>query len=241
MAKALHSQTQTTNLRSVVPDEVQTTRGGYPIGEPAPAFRYAHLPTRWRVLSGRVVPALSKIPMSAGSQHVQKAANGKLNTNRQRTTLQDRGFTLLPYDCAPDGVSYLRAFETRPPEEAVSVSHCSCFEEPVIGSDTLEIDEIGLADWLSGLVASGMIARPAPSILRKKAMSVRKRLAKAEGEVAHGQGAKALYVQELKAELAAWEQALADQPKVRAQTVVPDLDDTPEPEPDEPKTSRKKT
>lgn len=240
MAKALNSPMQTTNLRSVVPDEVQTTRGGYPLGEPAPAFRYAHLPTRWRVLSGRVVPALSKIPMSAGSQHVQTAANGKLNTNRQRTTLEDRGFTLIPYNAAPDGVSYLRAFETRPPEEVVSTSYCSCFEEPVIGSGTLEIDEEGLADWLSSLVASGMVAKPAPSVLRQKAMSVRKRLAKAEGEVAHGQGAKALYVQELKAELAAWEQALADQPKLRAQTVVPDLDDEDAPEPDS-KPSRKKT
>lgn len=239
MAKALHTMNQAATFRSVVPDEVQTTRGGYPTGEPAPSFRYVHSPSRWRVLSGRVVPALSKIPMSAGSQHVQTAESGKLITNRQRTTLEDRGFTLIPYSAAPDGISYLRAFETRPPESAVSVSHCSCFEEPVIGAETIEIDEEALAEWLSDLVASGLIAKPAPSVLRKKALSVRKRLARAEGEVAHGQGAKALYVQELKAELAAWEKALADQPKVRAHTVVPDVDD--ESEPDEPKTSRKKT
>lgn len=239
MAKNLGAAQGSSAQESYVPDEVQITRGGYPTGEPKPAFRYGHLPSRWRVLAGKVVPALSKIPLTAGSQHVQKEQSGKLYTNRQRTTLEDRGFTLIPFDAAPNGMSYMDKFETRPPEQSVQVSYCSCFELTSIGSDTLEVDEEALADWLDSLVAKGIIAKPAPSVLRKKALSVRKRLAKAEGEVAHGQGAKALYVEELKAELAAWEGALQAQPRVRGASVVPDLDDDAVPE--EAKPSRKKS
>lgn len=238
MAKNLGKNQGQSTQESYVPEEVQVTRGGYPTGLPQPAFRYGHLPSRWRVLAGKVVPALSKIPLTAGSQHVQKAENGALSTNRQRTTLLDRGFTLIPFDVAPNGESYVDKFQTRPPESSVQTSYCSCFETTVIGSDSLEVDEEALADWLEGLVAKGIIAKPAPSVLRKKAMSVRKRLAKAEGEVAHGQGAKALYVEELKQELAAWEGALQAQPRVRGASVVPDLDD--EAAPEEAKPSRKK-
>lgn len=239
MAKKLPS-TQAQATQRYVPDEVQHTRGGYPTASPQPAFRYGHLPSRWRVLAGKVVPSLSKIPMTAGSQHVQTAPNGKITTNRQRTTLMDRGFTLIDYSDAPDGVSYVDAFETREPEKAVQVSYCSCFESASIGSDTLEVDEDALAEWLSDLVAKGIIAKPAPSVLRKKALSVRKRLAKAEGEVAHGQGAKALYVGELKAELAAWESALQAAPRVKGSSVVPDINDAPDADEEAVKPSRKK-
>lgn len=211
-----------------VPEEIQHTRGGYPTGDPKPMFRLAHLPTRWRVLCGKVVPDLSKIALSAGSQNVVRVKGGALDTSLHRTSLTDRGFTLIPYDSAPDGESYMDEYEVRQPNKPVMISYCSCFETPVEGSSDLDLDEEALADWLTSLVDSGLISKPAPSVLRKKALSVRKRLAKAEGEVAHGQGAKALYVEELRAELAAWESALKTTPRVRGASVNPDTIDASE-------------
>lgn len=242
MAKALNTNSSTARGPALfVPDELVTERGGYPTCEPQPAFRYAHSASRWRVLDGRVVPDLSKIPLSPGSQHVVSRQGGKLDTSRQRATLEDRRMTLIPYSAAPGGASYVVSFETKPSNSAVSTSYCSVFEEPAIGSAELELDVPALADWLSGLVSSGTIAPPAATILRRRAKETRERLASAQSKVSTGQGALSMLVEELQIELAAWEKALAQLPKVKAQTAVLDLDedDAPEPEPDS-KPSRKR-
>lgn len=241
MAKALNTNSSTARGPALyVPDELVSERGGYPTCEPRPAFRYAHSPSRWRVLDGRVVPDLSKIPLSAGSQHFETSAGGKVKTSRQKASLEERGLTLIPYSAAPGGTSYVVSFETKPANQAVVTSYCSVFETPSIGSSHLDLDEVALADWLSGLVSSGQIAPPAAQVLQARATETRERLASAEAKVHAGQGALALLVEELKIELRAWETALSQLPKRKAQTYAADLDeDDGEPEPD-PKTSRKR-
>lgn len=241
MAKALHTNgAQARGPALYVPDELVSERGGYPTCEPRPAFRYAHSPSRWRVLDGRVVPDLSKIPLSAGSQHFETSAGGKVKTSRQKASLEERGLVLIPYSAASGG-SYVVSFETKPANSAVSTTYCSVFEQPSIGSEELELDAPALADWLSSLVSSGTIAPPAATVLRRRAKETRERLASAQSKVSTGQGALSMLVEELQVELAAWEKALAQLPKVRAQTAVLDLDedDGLEPEPDS-KTSRKR-
>lgn len=241
MAKALNTNSaQARGPASYVPDEFVTVRGGYPTCDPVPAFRYAHSASRWRVLDGRVVPDLSKIPLLAGCQYVEKMAGEKLKTSRQKASLEERHFTIVPYGAAPDRVSYMVAFETRHKDE-IHQSYCSVFETPIIGSPRLRLDRQALADWLAGLVASGLIASPDEEILQARASETRERLASAEAKVHAGQGALALLVEELKVELRAWETALSQLPKRKAATYAADLDedDGPEPEPDS-KTSRKR-
>lgn len=241
MAKALHTNGASGRAPALyVPDELVSERGGYPTCEPRPAFRYAHSPSRWRVLDGRVVPDLSKIPLSPGSQHFENSSGGKVKVSRQKASLEERGLVLIPYAAAPGGTSYVVSFETKLANSGVTTSYCSVFETPSIGSDELELDSAALADWLASLVSSGTIAPPAATVLRRRAKETRERLASAQSKVSTGQGALSMLVEELQVELAAWEQALAALPKVRAQTAVLDLDeDDGEPEPDS-KPSRKR-
>jgi len=239
MAKNLGSNAPS-SAKLFVPDELVSVRGGYPTVEPMPAFRYAHSPSRWRVLKGKVVPDLSRIPLSPGSQHVLNRADGKVDTSKQRSTLEDRGLTLISYNAGPNGQTYVISFDTKH-KNKVQTSYCSVFETPVIGSPSLRFNASALADWLEGLVTSGLIAPPDAQILEARATETRERLASAQSKVATGQGALSLLVDELKVELAAWEKALADLPEMSASTLYADIDEDEEAEPEAPKTSRKRS
>lgn len=239
MAKALNSSAQGRAPALYVPDELVSVRGGYPTCEPSPAFRYAHHAARWRVIRGKVVPDLSRIPLTPGSQHVQNRKDGKLDTSRQRSTLEDRDFTLIGYQSGPHGKSYIVSFDTKH-KDKISTSYCSVFETPVIGSPRLRLDQGALVDWLESLVTSGKIAPPDAQLLEARAVETRERLASAQSKVATGQGALSLLVEALKVELAAWEKALADLPETPSSTLYADLDeDDGEPVPDS-KPSRKR-
>jgi len=240
MAKALHSGAQARGPAEFVPDELVSVRGGYPTSEPVPAFRYAHAASRWRVVLGRVVPDLSRIPLSPGCQHVQNRRDGKIDTSRQRSTLQDRDFTLIDYKAGPGGKSYVVSFDTKHKDQ-ITTSYCSIFETPIIGSPKLRLDSKALVTWLESLVTSGLIAPPDAQLLEARAVETRERLASAQSKVATGQGALSLLVEALKIELQAWEKALADLPETPSSTLYADLEevDTVEPEPDS-KPSRKR-
>lgn len=226
MSKNLGAHTPSANAPQIyTPEEIVRERGGYPTCDPAPAFRYAHSAKRWRVLSGRVVPDLCRLPISAGAQHVVDRGNGKVDTSRQRSTLEDRGFTLIPYSEGPGG-SYVRSFETKPEDAPAPVTtFCSAWEQASIGSPELEVDEQGLANWLEGLVKKGMISPPTLPVLRKRHTSVLRRLQEAEGKMVHGRGSLASLVAELKQELGAWETAIASVKRERGAVAIPDLDE----------------
>lgn len=222
------------------PDELVSVRGGYPTVEPMPAFRYAHAATRWRVLKGKVVPDLSRIPLSPGSQHVLNKEGGKIDTTMHKASLEARELKLIDYKAGPNGRTYVSVFDTKH-KNRVTKSYCSVFETPIIGSPSLRLNTAALADWLESLVTSGLIAPPDAQILEARATEVRERLASAQSKVASGQGALSLLCDELKAELAAWEKALADLPEAEASTLYADLDDDEVEAEPSPKTSRKRS
>lgn len=221
------------------PDELVSVRGGYPTVEPMPAFRYAHAATRWRVIKGKVVPDLSRIPLSPGSQHVLNREGGKIDVALHKASLEARELNLIDYKAGPNGKTYVSVFDTKH-KNRIAKSYCSVFETPIVGSPTLRVNTAALADWLEGLVTSGLIAPPDAQILEARATETRERLASAQSKVATGQGALSLLVDELKVELAAWEKALSDLPEMPSATLYADIDEDDEAEPEAPKTPRKR-
>lgn len=239
MSKNLGAHTSAARTQQVyTPEEIVRERGGYPTCEPAMPFRYAHSPKRWRVLAGKVVPDLCRIPIAAGAQHVIERGNGKVDTSRQRATLEDRGLTLIAYSEGPNG-SYIRSFETKPKDQILT-TYCSAWEESSIGSPELEVDELALADWLDGLVKKGLIDPPTLPVLRRKRERILRRMQEMEGNMVHGRGGLASLVNALKAELAAWDTAIASVKRERGAVVIPDMDDDDVPPVEPAPVSRKK-
>lgn len=224
MAAALQSHAAPQASTVYIPDEVSTVRGGYPTVDEKPQFRYAHSPERWRVLAGRVVPALSKIPLTPGSQRVSRGADGKWQTDLQRVTLERMGLVLIPFKAGPGG-SYLRQIEAKNSKASAPYkTYISAWETASIGSAELEVDEEALASWLTSLVDDGVIDPPSPQVLAAKVKSVERRLRRAHSAPV-SRGLVLSSDRELEAELAVWEAALAAHKKQRVTSAVAHLDE----------------
>ncbi len=225
MAAALQSNHAAPQGSTVcIPDEVSTVRGGYPTIDEKPMFRYAHSPSRWRVLAGRVVPALSKIPLTPGSQRVRREKDGKLQTDDHRVSLERMGLVLIPFKAGPGG-SYLRQIEAKNSKAASPYkTYLSAWETASIGSAELEVDEEALASWLTSLVEDGIIDPPSPQVLAAKVKSVERRVRRAHSAPV-SRGMILSSDRELEAELAVWEAALAAHKKQRVSSAVAHLDE----------------
>jgi hypothetical protein len=127
---------------------------------PSPPFFFAWHPARWVVLDGKVVPSLRKVRLQPGVNHVtrRKGRDGKpgaYRVGRLRAHLEERGWTLIPYDRGPAG-SYIHRVRTGLGPEG-SYAHLSVWESAYPGTDAVGADAAGYATWCASLVEDGTV------------------------------------------------------------------------------------
>lgn len=221
MAKQLNTAADTgSGSQPFVPDFASKERGSaYPHIPPTPPFVLVYSPTRWMVMDGRLVPSLSKLPLVDGVNAVGVAKNGGIRMAHLRARLEEEDRRPVPYEWAPDGVSYINSVETRY-DGQMGTAYVTCFESVHAGDSTSYSDEPAYAAWLEGLVSSGKLDPCPPHRARKMLEQARTSLATAEAENAQKpSGTRALRIKALTEQVDALEAVAAERPKTpRVQT-----------------------
>lgn len=123
--------------------------------ESSPGFLYTHDPERWTVISGEVVPSLSKLKLQPGCNGVVDTKDGEINATAAIDDAVNNGKTVIPWDVDGPGTSYLVTPKGRPDV------HLSRFERVYAGSNQIDSDEKAYVGWLKSLVARDIVA-PCP-------------------------------------------------------------------------------
>ena len=119
---------------------------------------------RWVVLGGKLVPSLAKVPLIAGCNGVEieppreDGSGGRIVFAECLRRLTAQGRTVIPYEWAPDGDSYVQVLDTRPEgKQATAVAHITVWETATVGSSVTISDDEAYAEWLDGLVSAGKL------------------------------------------------------------------------------------
>jgi hypothetical protein len=156
--------------------------------DPKPPFVYAWHPQVWIIMAGKLIPGLSPRRLQPGVSNISANRQGVVSINAMRDHVEARGWRLLPYAAAPDGVSYLRKTKVDPSGDGrMTRVHYHGFAERLFpGTNRIQTDEAAYTGWLTGLIARGIIA-PCPEIVaRGMAEKVQERIGKLERDVSKG-------------------------------------------------------
>lgn len=150
----------------------QPTGATHPSIPVFPPFQYVFVPNRYTVVAGLLIPQLSMLRMAPGVNGVEAERTERGDTRyrvaRARTRLEQSGQMAIPYDWAPDGVSYIQSVDTRPSNDStIRETWISVFESVAIGATEATPDEEAYAEWVSGLVKSGRLPACPPDVARK--------------------------------------------------------------------------
>lgn len=202
----------------------QQTGATHPLVEVRAPYILTHHPGRWAVLAGRLVPQLGKLPLVAGVERIEvERATGRIRMAAARAKLEEEGRIVIPYEWAPDGVSYLQCVATKPGRD-VQETWLSVFESAHLGDGQTSTDIDAYAEWLESLVTSGKIPACQPHVIDRMLDSVRERLAVASAELAKsgGQGPIARRVELLTEQLKVLESHASKRgPKAASKKSVP--------------------
>ncbi len=121
---------------------------------PDAPFLLAVHPTKWAVENGRVFPMASRHDLRPGVQNVAQT-NGRLNWRKLQADLNEKGYTVIPHDWAPNGRTYVDAVAVKGGK-----AHMTCFESAYAGRNNTTIDQKAYAEWLISLVDRGLIPQP---------------------------------------------------------------------------------
>lgn len=175
------------------PDMATQAKGAtHPYIEATPCFLWTYNQDRWTVIAGKLVPSLHKVPLVAACNGVEIDSKGAVRFSRVRARLEDEGRTVIPYDWAPDGESYLQCLDCRPEGKAsVQEAWISVFESADVGGTETSSDDEAYADWLDSLVKSGKLPSCTPNLAKRMLDKANERLEKAKADAAklggHGQ------------------------------------------------------
>lgn len=194
------------------PDMATDATGArHPFIDPTPAFYWTFHSERWSVIAGRLIPALSKLPLVDGVNMVSVSKDGAVRFAATRAKLEEEGRTLVPWAWAPDGVSYLRCLDTRPEGgKQVVEAWISVWESADVGGRETTSDEEGYAKWVESLVTSGKLPACTVNVARRLRDRARGRWEKAKADAAKldGHGAAAIRAKALGLELDVLDQYL---------------------------------
>lgn len=205
MANRTPETTSQADAKRRVPAMASQAQGGatHPFMDAAPPFYWTFHPERWTIIAGKLVPALQKFPLVDGVNNVSVRKDGSISFATARAKLEEEGRTLIPWDWAPDGVSYLQCVDTRPRgAKEVAEAWISVFESADIGGAETSSDEEAYAEWLEGLVTSGKLPQCSPNVASRMADKAGERLGQAEAEAAKlgGKGRAAIRAKALAVE-----------------------------------------
>lgn len=175
----------------------------HPFLDVTPAFYLTFHPSRWTIIAGQLVPGLQKFPLAAGVNNVEISKDGRVHFAAARAKLETEGRTVIPWEWAPDGVSYLECVDTRPGGgRDVLETWISVFETADPGRSETSPDEDAYAGWLTGLVKAGKLPACSLAVARQMLDRASERLGTAQAEAAklggHGRAgirAKALEIE----------------------------------------------
>lgn len=152
-----------------------------------------------------VLPDIISVPIVGGANgmKVTQDEDGNItgfSVRQLDTELERRGLIRIPFDCTPDGRSYIRTDEDLPGV---------FFErfETVHASGDITLDKDARLEWMAWLIEEGHVDAPPVHVLSSIAAKLRSRLAGAQNIAARNPG-HSKRVKELEAELAAVEKAL---------------------------------
>jgi hypothetical protein len=117
----------------------------------SPVFWYIHHPSRWQLVNGEWLPALSEMRADPGVNRVDKDGN----TDQAELAYRRKGWTIIPWDAEPGG--YCVAYEGhRGPV------HLSKWERPSVfaGQLTVRADTAGYWAFAKRLLEEGTIRIP---------------------------------------------------------------------------------
>lgn len=149
---------------------VRLTTGGEfkPPADPILGYRPPFLlqwhPNRWHLVEhptkGFVLsPQLGSLQLVNGVSLVKMDRSGAFDVRDATHEKTKRGWTTIPHDVDGPGTTYLAE-----PVPGVFVSR---WEKPYSGSTHVATDTAGYLDWLAGLVARGVIARPGVPVVER--------------------------------------------------------------------------
>ena len=113
-----------------------------------------------------MVPQLSKLPLTPGVNLIEGGSGGSIRASRLSARLAEEGRIRVPYEWAPDGISYVQAVDTRIGSNEV-VAYVSVWEEVYAGDSETHADPESYSEWLAGLVDSGKLPACPPFMVRK--------------------------------------------------------------------------
>lgn len=155
------TRTQTADAKPRTPVLASQVSGAtHPALDAMPPYLFVFHPDRWIVMAGQLVPALERFPLAAGVNRVEFDKDGRVKLAAARAAIEERGRRFIPWEDAPDGVSYLRCVDTRPGGGPnVVETWISVWEEVGIGARETDADEEGYAKWLTDMITSGKLPK----------------------------------------------------------------------------------
>jgi len=181
MAKQLNSSGS--NAPTVPSFAQKENKFGEPWVPATPMWMYCAHPARWTVIDGKVVPQLGQQVIVDGVNQVEVSQDGRIRFARCKATTEERGWSFIPFDLAPDGESYLQAIDTRPQGRGdVQTAYISVFASAYAGDSRVHPDETALAEWLESLMAAGHVSQPEPHHVSRMLENARQKLAQAKSK-----------------------------------------------------------
>ena len=182
----------------------QETGANHPFISATPPYYWTFHPERWTVVAGKLVPSLMTSHLISGVNNVEIDRNGSVRFANARAKLEEQGITLIPWNWAPDGISYLQCLDTRPGgTRDAQEAWISVFESADVGGQETSCDEEAYAEWLSSLVATGKLPGCSANVARKMLDAATERLEKARADAAKlgGHGGASIRAKALEVEV----------------------------------------
>lgn len=140
-----------------------------------PDFLLKAHPERWTVMAGKVVPALAKLLIQAGTNGIVLGRDKRPKLDEVLLDQARNRWTVIPWDVGGPGTSYLRKPKGT---EARLLAWEKCFS----GSERIVCDDVGYAAWCEKLVERGTIAPPQPYVLERMIAQRREEAEQLEGQ-----------------------------------------------------------
>lgn len=132
-------------------------------------FLYAAHPARWTIMAGELVPQVGTIVLMPGVNGCELSRSGRLRWRAAVQHWQERGWTVIKPEHAPNGQGYVNRVQVRG-----GFHYLDVFTTPHAGTDAVSSDHAGMARWLKSLMNRGLVAEPEVWAVRALAERLRR-------------------------------------------------------------------
>ena len=154
-----------------------------------PMFMLVFVPSRWMIAAGKLVPQLASYPLEPGVNLIEGSKADGIRASRLSALLAEEGRIRIPFEWAPDGISYVQEIETRIKGQDL-MTFASVWEEVYPGDSQTHPDTPAYVAWLEGLVSTGKLPACPPFQVRRMMEQEQSRLMVATASAkAHDTGA----------------------------------------------------